>query len=76
MALVQTRYDDRYYLNCTYDTSLIDLDLDSRTRECKKAKTSVSIISNRFQSIWFRNHLAWIQFLGGGGVGGGGGGGA
>ena len=36
-----------YILN----SSLFDLDLDSRSQECKKAKASVAIISHNFQSV-------------------------
>ena len=36
----------------TFDTGLIDLDVDSRSQECEKAKSSVAIISQRFQSYW------------------------
>ena len=35
-----------------FDASLIDLDLDSRSQECKKAKISAAIISQIFQLIW------------------------
>ena len=34
------------------DTSLVDLDLDSRPQECKKSKTSTPTISQSFQLIW------------------------
>ena len=33
-------------------TSLIDFELDSGSRECKKATVSVAIISQGFQSVW------------------------
>ena len=36
----------------TLVTSLTDLDLDSRSQECRKTKTSPSIISQSFQSVW------------------------
>ena len=51
MDLTQTGYDDRYYFTLHFDTGLNDLDLDSRSQECKEAKTSVLIISRSFQSI-------------------------
>ena len=34
------------------DTSQTDLDLDSRSQECKQTNTSASIISQNFVSIW------------------------
>ena len=52
MDLIQTWYDNRYYCTLNFDTSLIGLDLDSRSQECQKAKTSAPIISQSFQSIW------------------------
>ena len=51
MDLVQTWYDVRFYWTLHFCTDLIDLDFDSRLRECKKANTSAPIISQRFQSI-------------------------
>ena len=42
-SLVQTLYDDREYWILRFNTSLIDLDLDSRSQVCKKAKTSTPI---------------------------------
>ena len=52
MDLIQTWFNDRY--NCTlhFDTNVIDLDRDSRSRECEKAKACAPIISQSFQSIW------------------------
>ena len=41
-----------FKLRMMIDTSLIDLDLDSRSQECKKAKASAPIVSQSFQSIW------------------------
>ena len=35
-----------------YDTSLTDLNLDSRSQECKQVETSTAIISQCFESIW------------------------
>ena len=35
---IQTRYEDRYYCSLYFDTNLIDLDLDSRSRECENTK--------------------------------------
>ena len=45
-------YDDRYLCTLDFDISLIDLDLDSRSQECKKAKSSAPIISQSFPLIW------------------------
>ena len=35
-----------------FDTSLIDFDLDSRSQECEKAKTTAPDILQSFCSIW------------------------
>ena len=35
MDLIQTWYDDRYYCVLRLDSSLIDLDFDSRSQECE-----------------------------------------
>ena len=45
---------DLYYqsLYSDTDTGLIDFDLHSRSQECKKAKSSVPVISQSFQSLW------------------------
>ena len=45
MDLIQTWSDDRYYCTLHLGTSLIDLDLDSRSQECEKEKTSAPIAS-------------------------------
>ena len=54
MDLIQTWYDDSSCCSCTlhFDTGLTDLDLDSRSQECEKAKTAVPTISQSFQSVW------------------------
>ena len=49
--LIQTWDHDRYYCAVYFNTSLIDLDLDSRSQECEKATTSVPIMSQSFQWI-------------------------
>ena len=49
--LIQTFYDVRD-CNSNCDSSLTDLDHDSRSQEWDKVKTSVPIISQSFQSIW------------------------
>ena len=51
MDLIQTRYDNRYYCTLHFNTSLIDLNVDSRSQERKKVKPSVAIISQSFQSV-------------------------
>ena len=51
ISLIQTSYDYIYYHAVHFDASLIDLNLDSRSQECEKAKPFVSIISQSFQSI-------------------------
>ena len=55
--LILTLYDDRYYCILHFDTSLIDLSLDSRSQECEKAKTCAPIISQSFQSTWMEFSL-------------------
>ena len=52
MDLIQTWYDDRYYCTLHFDTSVTDHDLDSRLQECEKTKTSATIISQSFPSIF------------------------
>ena len=52
MDLIQTWFDDNYYCTLHFDTSLLDLDLASRSQVCKKAKTSLPIISQGFQPIY------------------------
>ena len=44
-------YDNRCYCSLHFDTSLTDLDLDSKSQECATAKTSEPITSQSFQSI-------------------------
>ena len=44
-------YGDRYYCTPHSDTSLLDLDLNSRSQDCKKRRTSAPNISQSFQSI-------------------------
>ena len=51
MDLIQAWFDCRCYCTLHFDTSLIDFDLDSRSQECVKAKTSVPVISQIFQLI-------------------------
>ena len=38
-------YDDRYYCTLHFDTSLINHDLDSRSRYCEKANTYLTKFS-------------------------------
>ena len=40
------------YCTLYFKTGLIDLELDSKSQECEKAKTSTPIISQTFQLIW------------------------
>ena len=65
--LLQTWYDDRYYRTLHLDTSLIDLDRDSRSQECKKAKSSAAIISQNFRTIldgiWYTVVTRWLMKL-------------
>ena len=49
-----------------FDSSLSDIDLYWRSQECEKAKTSVPIISQSFQSFWmvycWDLLLCWISY--------------
>ena len=67
LAGIQTWYSDRYYCGWHFDTSLIDLDFDSTSHECEKAKTYASIVSQSFQSIqiefFLLLRLASVVFL-------------
>ena len=45
MDLIQRWSDNKRYCTLHFDTSLIDRYLDSRSQKCKKAETSVPIIS-------------------------------
>ena len=51
MDLIYTWSDNGYYCTLHFDTSLLDLDFDSRSQEWEKAKTSVQITSQSFQLI-------------------------
>ena len=42
----------KYYWTLHFDTSVIDLNLDSRSQECKKTRTHAPIITQSFQLIW------------------------
>ena len=50
LSLIQT-WHDRYYCTLPFDSCLIDLDLNSRSKECQKVKTSAPIISQGLQWI-------------------------
>ena len=49
MDLIRTWYDDRYFCTLHFDTSLIYLDVESRSHE---SETSAQVISHSFQSSW------------------------
>ena len=49
-------YTDSYYCAQRFDTSLVGLELDSRSQGCKKANIFLTIISQSVQ-------LIWIQFV-------------
>ena len=51
---VQTLYDDRYYRILCFDTSVVRLDLNSRTQECMKPNTSEPIFSQNLVSVWMK----------------------
>ena len=44
MDLIQNWNDDRYYCALHFDISLADLDLESRSQVCRKAKTAAPVI--------------------------------
>ena len=51
MDLIQVWYCDRYYSALRFYSSLTDLYLDSRSQECEKARNSVPVITQSFQSV-------------------------
>ena len=65
--LIKSWFDDRSYCTLYFDTSLIDLDLDSRSQGCEKANTSAPIISQRFlfdlNRSWFTVEIDGLMNL-------------
>ena len=59
LSLIQTWYNYRFYCTLHFVTSLIDVDLHSRSQECEKAKTSAPVISQSFQSFWMEFGILW-----------------
>ena len=62
--MIQTWYDDIYDCTLHFDTSLIHLDLDSRSQECKKAKTSppmTSQFSIDLNGMWYIVETYWCD---------------
>ena len=64
MDFIQTWCDYRYYCALHFDTSLIDLDLDSKSQECEKAKMMTLIFIQscsclRNQTLW----TVWCPFF-------------
>ena len=55
--------DDRYCCTLHFNASLMDLDIDSRSQECKTEKTCVVIILQSFQSVWIK-FGALLRFVG------------
>ena len=53
--LAQTWYDDRYYCTLRFDTSLSDLDLNSRSQECEQVKSSAPIGSQSLDDFDFHS---------------------
>ena len=51
--LIQTWYSNRYYCTLHFDTSLIGLDLYSRSLEHEEAKTSSQSFQSVLDGIWF-----------------------
>ena len=48
---IQTWNGDRLYLNLKLDSSLSDLDLDSKPHWCEKVKTNVSVIISHHSEL-------------------------
>ena len=64
ISFLQTWNDDRYYWTLIFDTSLIDLGLDSRSQECKKEKSSVAVISKfsiNLEGMWYAVDTCWCD---------------
>ena len=57
--LPQAWYDDKCLWNLHFDTTMSDLDLVSSSQGCKKAKTLVPIIPQRFK--WILMELSIVQ---------------
>ena len=54
--------DNRCYCTLHFDTNLIDLDVDSRSQQCKKTKTSAPTIpqfSIDFSGMWYTVETCW-----------------
>ena len=49
---IQTWNDDRYYCTLHVVASLTEVDSESRSQACEKAKTSMPVISQSFHLIW------------------------
>ena len=72
MDLIQTLYDDECYCTVHFDTSLIELDLDSRSQECKKTKQNetkkvcanyLTKFSLDLNGIWSTRETCWCDEL-------------
>ena len=59
MNLILAWFNDSYYYTLLFDISVTDIGLHSRSQECEKAKTTVAIISQIFQSIWCGIEVCW-----------------
>ena len=53
-SLVEIWYDDRCHWILHFESSLSDLDLDSRSQWCKKANTSKQFLSKSHGWIWMK----------------------
>ena len=59
----ETWYDDIYYWTELFDTSLVDLDFDSRSEGCKAAKTSEPLNSQSTWFIWMKGLSHWDLYV-------------
>ena len=50
--LFQAWSDDRYCWTQNFDTCKTNLDLDSKSQECKKVERSAPVISRRLMTLW------------------------
>ena len=56
---------DIYYCTVHFDTSLIDIDLDSRSQKCEKAKQLLTNYPTKFlinlNGIWYTVETCWCD---------------
>ena len=57
--LIQSCYAGRYYCTLHFDPSLVDLDFDSRSQECKEANISVPVSRQVFSYFEWNMVCCW-----------------